>query len=134
MKRFLFGFVAALAIAGCDSQQKDVADAQKDLNETRQEAAKDVKEAQVGAIQDVNETKEDAAKDVKEAQKDLADERADLKESTSSTTASGGILNNGKEVSVSPEQCARFAKTKEVKPEDKAMYEACSKLDKKAYK
>ncbi|MES2962316.1 MAG: hypothetical protein V4760_00400, partial [Bdellovibrionota bacterium] len=75
--------------------------------------------------QDVNSVKEDAADDVKEAQRDLVKAEAKANEGTAS-----GATSSAGDIRVSPEQCARFAIEKSVKPEDRAAYEACAKMDK----
>lgn len=126
-----FGFLTAMVIvgalaAGCDNNREDVRDARNELTETQREAAQDVQKAQAEAVKDVNDTKEAAADDVNEAQRDLQKAEAKIAEEG---TASGATSSAG-EVSVTPEQCARFAVEKNVKPEDRAAYEACAKMDK----
>jgi hypothetical protein len=133
MKTYLVTAVVALglgAFAGCDSHRDNVRDAQKDVTEAQQEAHKDVANAQAEAVQDVNDVKEDKAADIRDAQKDLAKAQQEAAKdgSTSATTRSAD------DAKVTPEQCARFAVNKDVKPEDKELYEACSKIDKKKFR
>jgi hypothetical protein len=129
----IVGLAAAVALTACDSQQKNVQDAQKDLSQTQQEAQKDVAQAQGQAVQDINSTKESAAKDINAAQKNVVDEQQKAAEDTRSSATTAADKNDQK-VSVTPEQCARFATTKQVKPEDKALYDACSKINEKSYR
>ncbi|MES2854855.1 MAG: hypothetical protein V4692_03275 [Bdellovibrionota bacterium] len=131
MKLYLASAVIVLgALAGCDSNRENVRDAQRDVTEARQDANKDISDAQANAVQNINEEKEEAAADIRDAQKDLAEaQREAAADGTTSATT-----RNDRDVKVTVEQCARFANTKEVKPEDKALYEACSKIDAKKFR
>jgi hypothetical protein len=130
----LVGVAAAVALTACDSHQKNVQDAQKDLVETQQEAQKDVAQAQGNAVQDINSTKESAAKDVQDAQKKLVEEQRDAAKDSSSSSSTSIMDNKDNKPAVTAEQCARFATNKQVKPEDKALYDACSKINEKSYR
>jgi hypothetical protein len=130
--RLLNGFMIAGALtcslAACHSNSEKVAEERKDLQETQAKAAQDVQNAQAEAIKDVNDTKESAAKDIQGAEKDLRN--AEAKAADEGTTS--GFTHPSNDVRVTPEQCARFATTKSVLPEDRALYEACSKMNKDA--
>ena len=129
----LVAAAAALAMTAC-TPKDDVKEAQKDVIETRQEAQKDVSDAQGQAVQDVNSAKETAAKDIQSSEKNLAEEQRDAAKDSQSSTSTSIMDNKKDEVKVTPEQCARFATNKTVKPEDKALYDACSKLNEKSYR
>lgn len=134
MKAYFLTFLfAAFAMTGCDSARNQVRDAQENVTETQQEAQRDVSEAQSEATSDVNAAKEEAASDITDAQRDL--ERAQREATTTGEagTASGttsGTTGSG-EMTVTHEQCQQFATNKTVTPENRALYEACSKLDPK---
>lgn len=128
MKSRLFAamMIAGALAVGCTNNRENVQEQRKDLAEEQRDAAQDVQKAQADAIKDVNDVKEDAAADVKDAQRDL--QKAEAK-AANDGTASGATTSSG-DIRVSPETCARFAVEKSVKPEDRALYDACSKMDK----
>ncbi|MEK7355148.1 MAG: hypothetical protein AAB250_01770 [Bdellovibrionota bacterium] len=123
--RLLTAMMIVGALAGCTNPRDDVADERKDLTETQRDAAQDVQNAQAEAIQDVNKVKEDAADDVRDARNELQKAESKVIEGTAS-----GVTSSAGDVRVTPEQCARFAAEKTVRPEDRAAYDACSKMDK----
>ncbi|HVK60530.1 MAG TPA: hypothetical protein VM432_03220 [Bdellovibrionales bacterium] len=128
MKTHLVMALLALgAIVGCDSRNEDVREAQQEVSNVKQEAVEDVSAAQDKAAQGVNAAKEEAASDIQEAQGELSETKKEASDTMSGTSRSAGELN------VTEAQCQRFARGTQVKPEDKAIYAACAKLDPSRY-
>lgn len=131
MKLQLVGaLVLAGALAGCHSNAEKVQEERKDVAEARQEANKEVADAQAKAVKNINDEKEEGARDIQKQEADLRKAEADAARSGTTSGATSGIIHRDSNVQVSPETCARFAVTKDVKPEDRALYDACSHMKK----
>ncbi len=116
-------FAVVGLMTGCDSNREQAAEKRAELQNTQTEAAKDIRDAQMNAVKDVNEAKEEAADDIQSAGKDL-------REAQGVETSTSGSTTDADDVKVTAEECAKYAKNPNVKPELKARYEACSKLNK----
>ncbi len=129
--RILTAFLAVFALAGCNSSRENVSGAQRELNETRQEAAQDVRDAQSEAVRDINKAKEGAAANIRDAQRDLQNTQreatSDAGSASGATTGANGASPNA--ITVSPEQCAQFATNRNILPDQQALYDACAKMD-----
>jgi len=128
--RLLSAFMIVGALTACHSNSEKVAEERIDLQETQAKAAQDVQKAQAEAIKDVNDTKESAAKDIQGAEKDLRN--AETKAANDANGTTSGFTHSTNDVRVTPEQCVCFVQVKEVRPEDRALYDACSKMNKDA--
>ncbi|MCM2282101.1 MAG: hypothetical protein NDI61_09675 [Bdellovibrionaceae bacterium] len=125
--------VAVFALAGCDTTRDNVREAQQEVQKTQQEVQKDVSEAQGEAVKDVNEAKKEAASDIQESQRNL--QEAQRERARDLGTASGTTTDvDGGTMRVTHEQCQQFAINKTVTPENRVLYEACSKLDPEKYR
>jgi vacuolar-type H+-ATPase subunit H len=107
-------------------------------NQDPEQARQDVREAETQAIEDVSEAKEQAAEDVQEtresAREDVQSAREDLSEAQQSEQQQQGQTQREPagqqgQVQVTREQCAKLAMEREIKPENRQLYEACADLE-----
>jgi hypothetical protein len=116
----VFGLLTA-----CNPPPRDADQAQQDVQEAETKAIEDISEAKEQAAQDVEETREEAQEDVQKAQEDL--QRAEQEGQQGQTDREPAAQSGS--VQVTPEMCAQLAQEREIKPENRHLYEACAELE-----
>jgi vacuolar-type H+-ATPase subunit H len=117
----VFGLLTA-----CQGNQ-DPQQARQDVREAETQAIEDVSEAKEQAAQDVQETREEAREDIQGAREDLAE--AQQQDQQQQGQAEREPAGQQGQVQVTREQCARLAMEREIKPENRHLYEACADLE-----